>query len=94
MHRLYIKSLSKCNGRDGIKSYSLIMQLEIKKEMDSRTTADQLSQTLKETVRELEMKLESLSGSSEREINGLGRELAYIEDTSRHSLSEVTAEVT
>jgi mitotic spindle assembly checkpoint protein MAD1 len=57
-------------------------------------TAQQFSQTLKETVRELEMKLESLSDSSERERNSLRRELSYIQDESKFSLSKVTAEVT
>lgn len=70
------------------------MQLEIKKEIDSRMAAEQLSETMKETVRELEMKLESLSDSSERERNSLRRELSYVQDESKLSFSKVTAEVT
>ncbi|XP_078181807.1 mitotic checkpoint family protein isoform X2 [Carex rostrata] len=69
------------------------LELEIKKEIDSRMAAEQLSETMKETVKELEMKLESLSDSSERERNSLRRELSYVQDESKLSFSNVTAEL-
>ncbi|KAJ3707750.1 hypothetical protein LUZ61_011455 [Rhynchospora tenuis] len=69
------------------------LEFEIKKEMDSRVAAEQFTETLKETVRELQTKLESLSDSSEREINSLKRELSYVQDESRFSSSKVTAEL-
>ncbi|KAJ4810842.1 Mitotic spindle checkpoint protein MAD1 [Rhynchospora pubera] len=69
------------------------LEFEIKKEMDSRAAAEQFTETLKETVRELQTKLESLSDSSDREINSLRRELSYVQDESKFSSSKVTAEL-
>lgn len=70
-----------------------MLQVQLNKETDSRISAESSSASAKESVKELERAMQRLSENSEREKKALQKELSYMQDDSKLSLSKVNAEV-
>lgn len=71
----------------------LVLQTQLKKEIDSRIAAESSSASAKESVKELEGNLQRLSENSEREKKALKKELSYLQDDTKLSISKLNAEV-
>jgi mitotic spindle assembly checkpoint protein MAD1 len=71
----------------------LVLQVQLNKEIDSRISAESVSASAKESVKELERALQKLSENSEREKKALKKELSYMQDDSKLSFSKLNAEV-
>lgn len=71
----------------------LVLQTQLKKEIDSRIAAESSSASAKESVKELEGNLQRLSENSEREKKALKKKLSYLQDDTKLSISKLNAEV-
>ncbi|XP_026664080.2 mitotic spindle checkpoint protein MAD1 isoform X2 [Phoenix dactylifera] len=69
------------------------LEVQLKKEVDSRKNFESSAASAKERVTDLEEKLQRLSESSEREKNRLQRELSHLQDESQLSVSRKTADL-
>nr|XP_029118244.1 mitotic spindle checkpoint protein MAD1 isoform X3 [Elaeis guineensis] len=69
------------------------LEVQLKKEVDSRKNSESSAASAKERATDLEEKLQRLSESSEREKNRLQRELAHWQDDSKLSVSRKTADL-
>ncbi|KAJ3678028.1 hypothetical protein LUZ60_001831 [Juncus effusus] len=69
------------------------LEMELNKEIEARKAVEKSTEPLKENLKDLEMKLESLSSSAKREKSSLKRELYYCQDDTKLSLSRLTAEL-
>uniref|UniRef100_J3L6D6 DUF4094 domain-containing protein n=1 Tax=Oryza brachyantha TaxID=4533 RepID=J3L6D6_ORYBR len=78
--------------RDQIKKIGEL-EAQLQKEIDSRIAAESLSTSAKESVKELEGNLQRLSEKSEREKKALKKELSYLQDDTKLSVSKLNAEV-
>uniref|UniRef100_A0A0D9YI59 DUF4094 domain-containing protein n=1 Tax=Oryza glumipatula TaxID=40148 RepID=A0A0D9YI59_9ORYZ len=69
------------------------LEMQLKKEIDSRIAAESSSASAKESVKELEGNLQRLSENSEREKKALKKELSYLQDDTKLSISKLNAEL-
>uniref|UniRef100_A0A0E0FWH1 DUF4094 domain-containing protein n=1 Tax=Oryza nivara TaxID=4536 RepID=A0A0E0FWH1_ORYNI len=69
------------------------LETQLKKEIDSRIAAESSSASAKESVKELEGNLQRLSENSEREKKALKKELSYLQDDTKLSISKLNAEL-
>ncbi|XP_072965955.1 mitotic spindle checkpoint protein MAD1 [Typha angustifolia] len=69
------------------------LEVQLKKENDSYKIAESSKASAVETVKDLEGRLQRLSESSEREQNLLRRELSYVQDDSKLSVSKLIADL-
>uniref|UniRef100_A0A453G2E1 DUF4094 domain-containing protein n=2 Tax=Aegilops tauschii subsp. strangulata TaxID=200361 RepID=A0A453G2E1_AEGTS len=68
-------------------------QIKLNKEIDSRISAESSSASAKESVKELERAMQRSSENSEREKKALQKELSYMKDDSKLSISKLNAEL-
>ncbi|KAF0921066.1 hypothetical protein E2562_038440 [Oryza meyeriana var. granulata] len=78
--------------RDQIKKIGEL-EVQLKKEIDSRIAAESSLASAKESVKELEGNLQRLSENSEREKKALKKELSYLQDDTKLSISKLNAEL-
>uniref|UniRef100_A0A0D9V8I3 DUF4094 domain-containing protein n=1 Tax=Leersia perrieri TaxID=77586 RepID=A0A0D9V8I3_9ORYZ len=78
--------------RDQIKKIGEL-EAQLKKEVDSRIAAESSSASAKESVKELEVNLQRLTENSEREKKALKKELSYLQDDTKLSVSKLDAEL-
>uniref|UniRef100_A0A0E0JRQ8 Spindle assembly checkpoint component MAD1 n=1 Tax=Oryza punctata TaxID=4537 RepID=A0A0E0JRQ8_ORYPU len=78
--------------RDQIKKIGEL-EVHLKKEADFRIAAESSSTFAKESVKELEGNLQRLSENSEREKKALKKELSYLQDDTKLSISKLNAEL-
>ncbi|CAM0883890.1 unnamed protein product [Alopecurus aequalis] len=69
------------------------LEVQVNKEIDSRISAESSSASAKESVKELERSLQRLSENSEREKKALKKELSYMQEDSKLSISKLNAEL-
>nr|CAD1818154.1 unnamed protein product [Ananas comosus var. bracteatus] len=67
------------------------LEVELNRESDSRKTAELSAASAKETIKDLEGKLQRLTESSEREKNMLKKELSFSQDSLNLSASKLAA---
>ncbi|KAM3353009.1 hypothetical protein ACQJBY_024281 [Aegilops geniculata] len=69
------------------------LEVKLNKEIDSRISAESSSASAKESVKELERAMQRSSENSEREKKALQKELSYMQDDSKLSISKLNAEL-
>nr|XP_020167420.1 mitotic spindle checkpoint protein MAD1 isoform X3 [Aegilops tauschii subsp. strangulata] len=69
------------------------LEIKLNKEIDSRISAESSSASAKESVKELERAMQRSSENSEREKKALQKELSYMKDDSKLSISKLNAEL-
>lgn len=69
------------------------LEVKLNKEIDSRISAESSSASAKETVKELERAMQRSSENLEREKKALQKELSYMQDDSKLSISKLNAEL-
>lgn len=78
--------------RDQVKKIGEL-EVQLNKEIDSRISAESSAASAKDSVKDLERSLQQLSENSEREKKALKKELSYMQDDSKLSLSKLKAEL-
>ncbi|VAH66683.1 unnamed protein product [Triticum turgidum subsp. durum] len=69
------------------------LEVKLNKEIDSRISAESSSASAQESVKELERAMQRSSENSEREKKALQKELSYMQDDSKLSISKLNAEL-